>query len=43
MPTPASPPVTRAAPSKATAKNSADDTARLTGAGLPMPGVQRTN
>lgn len=29
--------------SKATAKNSADDTARLTGAGLPMPGAQRTN
>lgn len=43
MPTPANPPVTKAAPSKATAKNSADDTARLTGAGLPMPGAQRTN
>ena len=29
--------------SKATARNSAENTARLTGAGLPMPGAQRTN
>ena len=29
--------------SKTTAKNSADDTTRLTGAGLSMPGAQRTN
>ncbi|WP_353204307.1 ubiquinol oxidase subunit II [Sphingomonas sp.] len=29
--------------STTTAKNSADDTARLTGAGLSMPGAQRTN